>query len=87
MKDNDNLIINSEETLDVVYSFINLLQTKNIVYIKDGANSNMYGGYYTYTDIYNNFNDSFICRIEVDYTKDNKFINAQILIKDFIKEN
>lgn len=82
MKDND-LIITNEAALEAVYSFIKLLQTKNVIYIKDGVDSNMYGGYYTYTDIYNKFNDSFICRIEADYDKDNKFINAQILIKDF----
>lgn len=81
MKDND-LIITNEAALEAVYSFIKLLQTKNVIYIKDGVDSNMYGGYYTYTDIYNKFNDSFICRIEADYTKDNKFINAQILIKE-----
>ena len=83
MKNNDNLIITNETALEAVDNFIDLLQTKNVVYIKDGVDSNMYGGYYTYTDIYNKFNDSFICRIEADYTKDNKFINAQILINDF----
>ena len=83
MKNNKDLIITNETALEVVFNFINLLQTKGIIYIKDGADSNMYGGYYTYTDIYNNINDSFICRIEVDYTKDNNFINAQILIDNF----
>lgn len=82
MKDNDNLIITNETALEAVFDFINLLQIKGIVFIKDGVDSNMYGGCYTYTDIYNKFNDSFICRIEADYTKDNKFINAQILIKE-----
>lgn len=83
MKDNDNLIITNETALKAVYNFIDLLQTKSVIYIKDGTDSNMYGGYYTYTDIYNKFNNSFICRIEADYTKDNKFISAKILIKDF----
>lgn len=82
MKDNDNLIITNETALKAVFDFINLLQIKGTVFIKDGVDSNMYGSYYTYTDIYNKFNDSFICRIEADYTKDNKFINAQILIKE-----
>lgn len=82
MKDNDNLIITNKIASKAVFDFINLLQIKGIVFIKDGVDSNMYGGYYTYTDIYNKFNDSFICRIEADYTKDNKFINAQILIKE-----
>ena len=83
MKDN-SIIITNEKTLENVFNFIDSLQTKDVVYIKDGSDKNIYGGYYTYTDVYNKFNDddSFICRIEVDYTKDNKFIGAQILIKE-----
>ena len=79
MKNNDNLIITNETTLEVVYNFIDLLQTKNIVFIKDGVDSNMYDGHYVYTDVYNKFNESFICRIEADYDKNDMFINAKII--------
>lgn len=75
---------NNEETYEIINDFIDILKQKDIIYTDDGADKNTMGGYYVYTDIFNNNDDGMpICRIEAEYTKDNNFINAQILIKDF----
>ena len=73
---------NNEETYEIINDFIDILKQKDIIYTDDGVDKNTMGDYYVYMDIFNNNDDSFICRIEADYTKDNKFINAQVLIKE-----